>query len=246
MPRTMLMPRGPSGCTSSMRAGRISYKGGNGPFKYDPKEVRAWLAKRYGEVKHPAASGTAHGRRRRAKLSCGSREIPSVVRITPAAMEARAKKCRPGPRAVQTWLLLALAGIRTDSRGQGPAQRLHLQKSVNRRCVWVWIAFRWKGKPLAAAGKIYLMLNKPRGIVTTAADEKGRDTVYSLLPQGAEVDCSGRPTGSRPAKDSCCSPTIPNGPRGSPIPPHISTRHTTSRSARLRRRSTARRSGTWR
>lgn len=38
--------------------GRISYKGGNGPFKYDPKEVRAWLAKRYGEVKHPAAAST--------------------------------------------------------------------------------------------------------------------------------------------------------------------------------------------
>jgi 23S rRNA pseudouridine2605 synthase len=38
------------------------------------------------------------------------------------------------------------------------------------------------GKPISAAEKIYLMLNKPRGIVTTAADEKGRDTVYSLLP----------------------------------------------------------------
>ena len=38
------------------------------------------------------------------------------------------------------------------------------------------------GQRIAAAGKIYLMLNKPRGIVTTAADEKGRDTVYSLLP----------------------------------------------------------------
>ena len=37
-------------------AGQISYKGGNGPFKYDPKEVRAWLAKRYGEVKHPEAT----------------------------------------------------------------------------------------------------------------------------------------------------------------------------------------------
>jgi hypothetical protein len=36
--------------------GRISYKGGNGPFKYDPKEVRAWLAQRYGEVKHPEAT----------------------------------------------------------------------------------------------------------------------------------------------------------------------------------------------
>jgi 23S rRNA pseudouridine2605 synthase len=30
--------------------------------------------------------------------------------------------------------------------------------------------------------KIYLMLNKPRGLVTTASDEKGRDTVYSCLP----------------------------------------------------------------
>jgi len=37
-------------------SGRISYKGGNGPFKYDPKEVRAWLAERYGEVKHPEAA----------------------------------------------------------------------------------------------------------------------------------------------------------------------------------------------
>jgi 23S rRNA pseudouridine2605 synthase len=37
------------------------------------------------------------------------------------------------------------------------------------------------GKPVAAANKIYLVLNKPRGIVTTASDEKGRDTVYTLL-----------------------------------------------------------------
>jgi len=37
-------------------SGRISYKGGNGPFKYDPKEVRAWLAQRYGEVKHAEAA----------------------------------------------------------------------------------------------------------------------------------------------------------------------------------------------
>jgi hypothetical protein len=34
------------------QSGRIVYKGGNGPFKYDPKEVRAWLAQRFGEVKH--------------------------------------------------------------------------------------------------------------------------------------------------------------------------------------------------
>jgi 23S rRNA pseudouridine2605 synthase len=38
------------------------------------------------------------------------------------------------------------------------------------------------GKKLAAGAKIYLLLNKPRGVVTTAADEQDRDTVYSLLP----------------------------------------------------------------
>ena len=38
-----------------------------------------------------------------------------------------------------------------------------------------------QGRALKPSEKIYLMLNKPRGIITTAADEKGRDTVYSLL-----------------------------------------------------------------
>ncbi len=32
--------------------------------------------------------------------------------------------------------------------------------------------------------KVYLILNKPRGAVTTASDEKGRDTVYAHLPAG--------------------------------------------------------------
>ncbi len=39
------------------------------------------------------------------------------------------------------------------------------------------------GGRVGAESKIYLMLNKPRGIVTSAADEKGRDTVYALLAE---------------------------------------------------------------
>jgi 23S rRNA pseudouridine2605 synthase len=37
------------------------------------------------------------------------------------------------------------------------------------------------GRLISASAKTYLMLNKPRGVITTASDEKGRDTVYKLL-----------------------------------------------------------------
>ena len=41
--------------------GRIAYRGGMGPFHYNPTEVRDWLASRYGAVKHetPATPATA-------------------------------------------------------------------------------------------------------------------------------------------------------------------------------------------
>lgn len=37
------------------------------------------------------------------------------------------------------------------------------------------------GTPVAAIGRVYLVLNKPRGLVTTVHDERGRDTIYRCL-----------------------------------------------------------------
>ena len=42
-------------------------------------------------------------------------------------------------------------------------------------------ASRSTAREIRASERVYLMLNKPRGYVTTAADERGRETVYALL-----------------------------------------------------------------
>lgn len=41
--------------------GRIAYRGGMGPFHYHPKEVRDWLAARYGEAKHAEKDAAKKG-----------------------------------------------------------------------------------------------------------------------------------------------------------------------------------------
>lgn len=42
-----------------------------------------------------------------------------------------------------------------------------------------------EGAAVQAAARVYVMLNKPRGLITTASDELGRDTVYSCFQDAA-------------------------------------------------------------
>jgi 23S rRNA pseudouridine2605 synthase len=44
------------------------------------------------------------------------------------------------------------------------------------------------GQTVGQSQKIYLMMNKPRGVVTTASDERGRETVYAYLDKSTNAD----------------------------------------------------------
>ncbi len=51
---------------------------------------------------------------------------------------------------------------------------------------------RVDGERVQARTPRYYMLNKPRGVVTTASDEHGRDTVYRFIPEGQWLAPVGR------------------------------------------------------
>lgn len=55
-------------------------------------------------------------------------------------------------------------------------------------------AVTYKGKPLTAKTdkKVYIMLNKPKGVVTTMSDERGRKSVAELVDVGTRVYPIGR------------------------------------------------------
>jgi 23S rRNA pseudouridine2605 synthase len=74
-------------------------------------------------------------------------------------------------RSAAVGLIRAARVTVNDTVCRNPEKPVHLRKDH----------LAVDGTLIQPRGKVYLMLNKPRGLVTSASDEKGRDTVYSCL-----------------------------------------------------------------
>src|SRR5262249_23925982 len=77
------------------------------------------------------------------------------------------------------------AGSRTDARSWIGAGRVRVNgRVVQNADHWVDLdrdRVTLDGKPLRAAEKLYLLLYKPKGYLTTYRDPEGRPTVYDLV-----------------------------------------------------------------
>lgn len=94
----------------------------------------------------------------------------------------------------QVTLSRALSKLGVASRAQARALIGEGKVTVNRKIVrspLVWVDPRedhiiLAGTTVRKAERIYLVLHKPPGFVTTRSDEMGRKTVYNLLPEGLD------------------------------------------------------------
>ncbi|HET9195928.1 MAG TPA: pseudouridine synthase [Vicinamibacterales bacterium] len=88
-------------------------------------------------------------------------------------------------KTLERVLSKAGAGSRVDARGWIRAGRVKVNGQVVRDPdTWIDMQrdrVRLDGKPLQARDRVYLLLYKPTGYLTTYRDPKGRPTVYDLI-----------------------------------------------------------------
>lgn len=105
---------------------------------------------------------------------------------------------RPADQGQQVGLARALSKLGFCSRRQAwdliQAGQVRLNGVVTRdperRTDWRRDRLEVGGQSVQAEAKVYLLLNKPRGLVAPAADEQGRATVFQCLAgQGVPSGC---------------------------------------------------------
>ena len=110
--------------------------------------------------------------------------------IKPKMYSARAKTNQaPASNTHVASLARALSKLGFCSRSEGEALVARGEVSVNgkvctdinRRVDMQRDQLSVKGQTVSAEKMVYLMLNKPRGLITSAQDEKNRDTVFSCF-----------------------------------------------------------------
>jgi len=105
-------------------------------------------------------------------------------------MRKRVPKPPPGKRPLKTLeRVLSKAGVgsRTEAREWIAARRVR----VNGRVITdpdTWVDLKrdrvlFDDKPLQRVERIYLLLYKPKGYLTTYDDPRGRPTIYDLMPE---------------------------------------------------------------
>ena len=100
---------------------------------------------------------------------------------------AKVTKRQSAARTLDRLLSKAGVGSRTEARRWVAERRV----AVNGRVVTdpeAWVdpetdKVALDGRPLRAAEKVYLLVHKPKGYLTTYRDPQGRKTVYDLLPE---------------------------------------------------------------
>jgi 23S rRNA pseudouridine2605 synthase len=101
----------------------------------------------------------------------------------------RSNQIKPKPGRSKTLdRVLSQAGVasRTEARAWIAAGRISINgKKIQSPDVWADPTrdrITLDGRPIAAREKVYLLLNKPKGYLTSYKDPEGRRTVYDLLP----------------------------------------------------------------
>src|SRR5437867_3052548 len=100
---------------------------------------------------------------------------------------AMTRELRP-IKTLERVLSKAGVGSRTEARRWIAAGRVRVNgKAVRDPDVWVDLErdrVEFDGKPLRRERRVYLLLYKPTGYLTTHRDPQGRPTAYDLLPAG--------------------------------------------------------------